>query len=168
MSVWGINLPLDLPMWALTSISHVKLGKYELSDFKSFILISGVFWGCWGCQESVTSDMTLQCWRIQNDCQICPIIYFPYSILADGGWSASWFAYMKPEIVILVHQISVWGIDLPLDLPMWALTSISHVKLGKYELSELKSFILICGVFGGFQGFWGCQEGVTSHMTLQC
>ena len=74
------------------------------------------------------------------------------------GRSASWSAYMKPEIVILVHQISVWGIDLPLDLPMWTLTSILHVKLGKYELSELKSFILFVGCLGIFRGFGGVKK----------
>ena len=55
--------------------------------------------------------------------------------------------------------MSVWGVNLPLDLPI---TSILHVKLGKYELSELKSFILIWGVSGG------CQRGVTSDLTLAC
>ena len=58
--------------------------------------------------------------------------------------------------------MSDWGVDVPLDLLKWTLTSILHVELGKYELSELQSFILIWGFFQG------CEEGATSDMTLQC
>ena len=50
------------------------------------------------------------------------------------------------------------GVDLPPDLPMCTLTSILHDKFGKYELSELKSFILIWGMFWGLSGVSeGCQ-----------
>ena len=39
---------VDLPMCIPTSILHVKLGKYDLSELKSFIIIWGVFGGCFG------------------------------------------------------------------------------------------------------------------------
>ena len=67
--------------------------------------------------------------------------------------------------------MSVWGIDLPLDLLMCTLTSILHVKFGKYELSELKSFILIWGCFGVFQdvgGVNGCYILHDSTMLTDC
>ena len=47
------------------------------------------------------------------------------------------------------------------DLPMCTPTSIFHVKLGKYDLSELKSFILIWGVF--WRVFWGVKRML--HLT---
>ena len=50
--------------------------------------------------------------------------------------------------------MSDWEVDLPLDMLMCALTSFLHVKLGKYELSDLKSF---------YSDFWGV-EGVL-HLT---
>ena len=107
-----VNLPLDLSMWTLTSILHVKLGKYEL---KSFILIWGVFWGSGGVKRcyiwhdcTVLTDCLLLklfrnkrkistfSWRIQNGCQIHPIIYI--SIMHFGE-----------------------GVDLPVDLLIWNL-----------------------------------------------
>ena len=56
-------------------------------------------------------------------------------------------------------DVSTWGVNLPLDLPMCTLTSILHVNLGKYELSELKSFILIWGCFGDVSWVPGCVKG---------
>ena len=54
------------------------------------------------------------------------------------------------------------GLDLPGDLPKSALTTILHIKPGKYEPSYLKFVIVICWVF------WGVSRGVTYDMTVQC
>ena len=178
MSVQGV----DLQMWTLTSILHVKLGKYELSELKSFILIWGCFGGISGVSHGITSDMTLQC--------LLTVYYSNYSEIKEnshlflqnpkwlpntshnishnafvGDRSASWSPYMSCDnrnlkLPFLATRCQTQGVDLPLDLPMWTLTSILHVKLGKYELSELKSFILIWGVFCSFFRGVGGVKGV--------
>ena len=59
------------------------------------------------------------------------------------------------------------GVDLLADLPRSDLTTILHIKPGKYEPSWLKFVIVMWGCFGVFQGLLGVS-GVTSDITVQC
>ena len=116
----------------------------------------------------VTSDMTLQCkltvyysnyseikenshlflknpkWLPNTSHNIYPIMHL------WGDRSASWSAYMKVKLPFLATrcQTGGWGgRSATWSANVHSLTSILHVKLGKYELSELKSFILIWGCY---------------------
>ena len=81
LCVWGVHLPSvvfsysrhlcsipggsmakgDLPIRTLTSILHVQLYKYQLSELKSLIVIWEVFQGCFGGSGGATPDMILKC-----------------------------------------------------------------------------------------------------------
>ena len=112
--------------------------------------------------------MTLQC--------KLTVYYSNYSEIKENSHlflkNPKWLPNTSHNIYPIMH---LWGIDLPVDLLIWnlklpflatrcqtggwggrsatwsanvhSLTSILHVKLGKYELSELKSFILIWGCY---------------------
>ena len=120
----GINLPLDLPMCTVTSILHVHLGKYKLSVeiFYSHLgHVLGMFHGCQDVSWGVKSDITLQCWLAVYYSNYSEIKENSHLFLKNPKWlpntsrniypimefwgvkSASWSAYMKPEIAILGH-----------------------------------------------------------------
>ena len=181
MSDWGVDLPLDMLMCTLTSILHVKLGKYELSELKSFILILGVFEGVlhltWLYNANwLFTTQIIQKWRqfhlfLKNPKWLPNISHNIYPIMHLWGvdlpvdmliWNLklSFLAtrYQTNGVDVPV-DVLIWNLKLPflatgcqtwaLDLLMCTLTSILHVKLGKYELSELKSFIPIWTVLRG-------------------
>ena len=59
-------------------------------------------------------------------------------------------------IAILDHRMLLLGVDLPADLPRSALTTILHIKPGKYEPSYLTiSNCHLGGVLGVFQKCFG-------------
>ena len=70
------------------------------------------------------------------------------------------------KLPFLATRCQYRGVDLPLDLLMWTLTSILHVKFDKYELSELKSFILIWGVSRGCY-IWHASTMLTDCLLLK-
>ena len=81
---------VDLPMCTPTSILHVNLGKYDLSELKSFIIIQGaVLDGVLGCQEDVTSDMTLQCYLTVQLPNYSEIKENSYLFLKNPKWLAN-------------------------------------------------------------------------------
>ena len=132
-----------------------------------------------GVLGGVTSDMTLQC--------KLTVYYSNHSEIKENSHlflkNPKWLPNTSHNIYPIMH---LWGIDLPVDLLIWnwnchswpldvrlglgggrsatwsanvhSLTSILHVKLGKYELSELKSFILT----------WGCYIWHDSTVQTDC
>ena len=75
---WGVDLPLDLPIWAVT----VEM---------------------WNCHS------------------------WPLDVTTGGSRSATWSANMSShsrnaKLLFLTTRCHYWGVDLPIDLPIWALT----------------------------------------------
>ena len=103
---WGVDLPLDLPMWALT-IEIRNDHSDELADL-------------WGVDLTLDLPIWALTREIRNDHS---------DELADvlGGRYATWSAYMsfnnrKQKWPFRWTGRCTWGVDLLLDLPIWALT----------------------------------------------
>ena len=104
---WGLDMPLDLLMCTLTSILHVKLGKYELSDLKSFILILGVLRGCyiWHDSTMLTDCLLLKLFGNEENSHL---------FLQNPKWLPN----ISHNIYPIMH---LWGVDLPVDMLIWNL-----------------------------------------------
>ena len=172
-------------MWTLTSILYVKLGKTELSELKSFILIWGVVLevfqkcrvlliGCYIPHDStmLTDCLLLKLFRNKRKFHLFLKNQKCYTNTSQNIYHIiHWEIDLPVDLLIgnlklsfLATRCQYRELDLPLDLPMWTLTSILHVKLDKYELSELKSFILIWGVvLGIFRGVGVLRECYIPH-----
>ena len=132
MSVLGVDLPADLAIWTLTSILHVKFGKYGALIFEiCYCHLEGVL-GCFrvlrGCHIWHHSTMLTDCLLpyllrnkkkfppfsqgIQNGCQMHPIIYIQWCIAIVVGFLGD-VAKFK---LILTMRCQYEGIDLPADL----------------------------------------------------
>ena len=115
MSDLGVDLPLDLLMCTLTSILHVKLGKYELSELKSFIIILGVLRG-----HYIWHDSTLL-----SDCLLLKLFSnkrkFP-PFHEESKMASKYIPYY------ICHNAFVGGwIDLPVDVLIWNLLKLSFL-----------------------------------------
>ena len=115
-------------------LAEVDLPTWDNRNLKLPLLATGCMY--WGdiCQLICLYE-TIEIWNCH---------YWPLDACTGG--------YLPGDLPIWAVMHVLRGVDLAGDLPIWTLTSILHVKLGKYELSELKSVIVIWGVSGGVEG----------------
>ena len=149
---WGVDLPVDLPVWTLT----VEM------------------WICYSWPLDVSTGRGRSAsWsaNMNSHSRNVNLLFLTTRCQYWGvGRSASWSSNMNSRsrnvnLLYLTTRCQSQGVDLPI----WTLTSILHVKLGKYELSYLKYVIVIWRVFQGCQGVSrGCYIWHDSTMLTDC
>ena len=109
VSTWGVDLPLDLLMCTLTSLLHVKLGKYKLSGLKSFILIWGVVrvFYIWHYFTMLTDCLLLKLFSNKKNSHLFLM-------------NLKWLPNTSHNIYAIMH-LWVVGVDLPVDVLIWNL-----------------------------------------------
>ena len=105
---WGGDLLVDWPIWVLT---------IEISSHHSWLLDASS--GGEICQ------FICQIWALKVE--ISSHHSWPLDASTSGGWSASWSANMSSnsrnlKLPSLTTRYLYWGVDLPVEMPIWALT----------------------------------------------
>ena len=118
---WRVDLPVDLPIWALRVDGSWSADMS--SNIRNVILpMLTTRYHYWGVDMSVD----LPIWALTVEMSYCHS--WPLNA-TTGGWgrSTSWSANMSPKSInhilpLLTTRSHYWGVDLPVDLPLWALT----------------------------------------------
>ena len=151
--LWGVHLPGHLLRSALTTIITYYTWQIWALIVETFNYHVGVSRGLhltWIYNANwVLTNLIIQkykeiptfTWRIQHGCQIHPIIYIQWCILGEGTISQSRFICQVLCTGIQGIYALFWGVHwpkyvhLPADLPRSALSTILHIKPGKYDPS---------------------------------
>ena len=150
-----LQVPLDLPMWALT----VKVWKYHCRH---------LYWGVWSARWSAymssnsrnvkLSFLTTRChyWGERSSRWSANMSSNSTNVKLLSAWAvriSMWIFQYESQIAILSGvDLQVQGdLQVPLDLPMWALT----VKVWKYHCRHL--------YWGGWSARWSANMSSNSR-----
>ena len=118
---WGVDLPVDLPIWAVTVVStwSANISSNSWNLILPLLTTRCYYWG-------VYLSVDLPIWVLTVEMSYCHSWPLDATI-GVGGSSASWSANISPNsrnhiFPFLNITCHYWGVDLPVDLPLWALT----------------------------------------------
>ena len=121
MPLLGVDLPVDIPIWDLTVEASwsANMSSKNRNVTSPFLTTRYHYW--WGIDLPV--DWSIWALKVEMSYHHSS----PLDGTTAGGRSATWSANMSsktrnvisPFLTIRCHY---WGVDLAVDLPIWALT----------------------------------------------